>query len=1561
MGRLKPLRRNSLLAGRARRGVCLVAAALAVGSFGAAGIGQQARPLVPGIVPDAGAGAGAAGTKTPPLVYVDDELGEYLSRATGLIRDERYDQAIQILQALIQRDDSGFFAEGKGRFVSLRLKANELLGTMGPKGLKLYRALYDPQAQRLYQEAVASPRPARRLRRLSERYLHTTYGPRALETLGAMYFDRARFSQAAACWQRLLGATTEKSARAVLLAKVAAAHHLAGEAGPAKRAADELKRDHKGARAVLGGTEQALAAFVDGIAAMPVPAERRAGPDRDGWGGLGSAPDGLATMGACDVVLAPRWRRPAGELSGSKDLVSKLLSGGAMHLASPSMPSPFSSIRSPQAQRGQVRLERGHLFLRRQASARGVGDMMLPALVQPVVDGDLVIVRTEECVVAYDLLTGKERWNTKAVGKTNMIRRPPSFSGRSGVIYSAGYNYIGDAGRYALTIGGGRVYTVCDFLPSSNSRYHALRNNPNATGLDRGSRLAAIDLSRQGYLEWVVGREPEKPGVPDAVRNGQFLSAPTYRDGRLYVVVQHLQSYHLACLDAESRGATVWVTPVAQEPAPQTRYAYRYGADPRLSVGSPPAVSDGRVFVTTNAGVVAAFEEETGEPLWGYQYDSRMNTPTTVARFSPYSQPTAVYRPANPVIVSGRRVICLPADSENVVALDAATGKELWSASRRGQYELSAIDADRVLLSGKGLYVLAAGDGKELYGAGADVGVWGRPAVTPKQVLAGALGGVKVLDLATYKLKTLGLASAEGFLGNLVSADGKLISASMLGVCTYFSYDVAREQLTARIDKAAADEKPALLLQRGELAFDARRFEKALADLNACRAAAEAAGQTAVLARLGTRFYLAHVALGNHARDEEEMRAQFLRAASYAKTRQEKAHMTLRLAKRHERVGEYAAAAKLAQQLADQYGQEELVDVEIGPAADEARFGPERSTVRGDRLARDYIQKLIQAYGRECYAEFDRQAGEALEAARASGEPVQILAVATRWPNSKWADDALFVAAERYYLRAAAEPDQSDNFLGEARRHLYQVARMDDSPLRFSAGVALATIYARGGWVTSARKECDGLRELPADMEVAFADVRGRLGDILKQIEAGRLGKTPRRMRLVSAIAPPLRTLFQVAGADAFVLRDQEFRPIRLDEKLAVVKGADAMLLDTTADDAAEAVSSWKGLAGIDKADLAKYSYPTPGMRLIGALSADGKVLAVADRKTMTGLDLVSAKVVWRQEMSKIGIGSFYCMGSGSGVLVVADRTGGIVCVDAATGDVRWKSKLVGGTSRAPSGPPRIAGDAVVLRHNGGRTVTCFHLGRGGRIVGKWTASRLAQCELAADGLIVLLRDGELTVRELAKIDKPLWTRQFDAEPYPAVLGLSAQHIAFSPSGTAGTVEVLSLAGGGQTVASLTTAPVAGAPSIPFDAAFRGDELFVLCSPAVSGRRKSAYGRLTSVRGVNLQKFDVAGRKALWSRDVEMQGTLYYSAVLPIAVGRNHVVVTARHTHAGLAYYTYVIDGKTGQVVQKINLLGKGGAAQTESRRRQTIGPPVITNGRLTVEGSEGVTVYGAK
>ncbi|MCD6303494.1 MAG: hypothetical protein J7M21_00860, partial [Planctomycetes bacterium] len=261
----------------------------------------------------------------------------------------------------------------------------------------------------------------------------------------------------------------------------------------------------------------------------------------------------------------------------------------------------------------------------------------------------------------------------------------------------------------------------------------------------------------------------------------------------------------------------------------------------------------------------------------------------------------------------------------------------------------------------------------------------------------------------------------------------------------------------------------------------------------------------------------------------------------------------------------------------------------------------------------------------------------------------------------------------------------------------------------------------------------------------------------------------------------------------------------------------------------------------------------------------------------------------------------------------------------------------------------------------GGKTIVCLSLAHGGRLVGKWQAQRWATCQLTEDGILAMLLDGRLTVRETSRPDKPLWQRQYDATKMPDIVAVCPERLAVSPSIADGRMEILSIPGGGRIEATIPPDRNVSFTTTPVDGRFVGQDLYVVYGVGASGRRRSYGGRLTSSRGLILKKFATEDGRCLWSRDVEASGTTYYPSILPITVGARHLVLTARHYQSAIPYYAYVLDTGNGKIVQKINLRGRRGVVKTSTRRQQLTGPVVMTNGRLCAETIEGVTIYGSR
>ena len=1591
-------------AGRAPRmgaaGLCLLAACVLAASPSVA----RAPLFVVGGRVSSSAGRSAA-AKAVPLVNADDELASALSKAETLIKKKDYETAIELLRVLVDRTEgSGVVRIAGGRlYVSLRIKANEVIGRMGPDGLKAYRRLFDPEARQWYEQAMATGETSL-LRRIADRRLHTSYGLRALGALGSIHFDRAQFVQAGRYWSRVVAMGKAGQAEPLLLAKLAAAQYLSGDSRRGAKTLETLRKKHPGAKWALGGRRRDLAAFVDEVRKL---APEQSGPRpafREHWPGLGGIPDGMARMAESEVVLAARWRHPEG--TGQSDLaVDVVVSAHTLN------PSGVRGVQFP------TRLRDGHVEIvpaaavtasRSRSSVRTAGGRYtLPAFVHPVIVGDVVYYRRDDAVVGCDMVTGQEQCRADRLPVFRALRLSTAHYG-----YGSYGVKAADGGRYTLTVGGGKMFAVANFR--QGVRIHP-RRMPRTVGDKRNladtSELLALSIPGQLKLLWRVGRQA---GDDETVRNGKFLCAPMYDNGRLYVLATHIESYYLLCLDAEG-GKLIWKTSVSQTPTLSQRPGY--AMDALLHRGSPPALADGRVFVTTNGGVVAAFDAGTGQVIWAYQYKSHYDTYGSASARVIYhpSSGIGIGYPVNPVIVTGGRVVCLPTDSEELLVLSAEDGRLLASHDRRSQADLSAVDSRRVALSGPGLILVAlAGGSDEAYPV---QGVAGRPAVTPGAILASGRGRIFRLDLQTDTVTTTPRSGGEevpGLLGALVSVRGLLIAANSAGICSYMSYEQARTWLSERLAEAVSPQDRApLLLRRGQFAFNlptgqagGKRFADALDDLLAAEQLTRLHPDLQPeMVALRSLIHRAYVALGNSVhRDSSRMAELFVKAEAYAKTVQEKAHMRLRIAKAHamtgrrlaaeakrrERAGDSGAAevrrrmlaalvlaVKTAQELAEDqdFAKEELVDVAVGAGADESvRFGPDVVRRPARTLVHKFIDALIDEFGRECYEAFDAKATAALEQARARKEPEAMVAVADRWPNSIWADDARFAAAEVYCRRGREAGDEgADGMHARAIRQLEHVVfGTQDKQMRLSAHVGLAAIYALDGGRYITGDHCDQARELATDeagtfrdARVAFAEHRGLLSEVLKKVQGELSGRPRRRLPYFAVINPPLHKVFSFAEKDLWIVRDQDYRPIRMGQRIVALRGDRLVMINTSSRKLDDAIA-WVGLTGIDVASLRRQAVMP--MRLVGGLSEDEAVLAVADRQTLRGFDMRTAKAKWTHTMAEIGISSLAQMGVGGGVLVAADNGGRIVCIDLGTGEERWSSGIPRGRSRrpsspppsrSPSSPPVIQQGLVFLRHDVHKALVCLDL-KSGSLVRQWGGATQSRVAFADSGLLVVLVDGKLAAFDPTQMSKPLWERNYSGKAYPGVLAVSRDFVAVSPSRASDMVEVLAMAGGRKVADLSIVATRREQPGWPVDAHFDGKSLYVVCSVGrPTGPRQNKLGRLSQTYGMVLQKFTIGRDSRPAWRFVADPNPKSIALSLPLSIGRRHVVLTVKSHSAVGKTAAFVLDADNGKQVGQFDLVSdKRSLAQLRSQL-YSVGPPVMTNGHLCVETAEGMTIYG--
>lgn len=221
----------------------------------------------------------------------------------------------------------------------------------------------------------------------------------------------------------------------------------------------------------------------------------------------------------------------------------------------------------------------------------------------------------------------------------------------------------------------------------------------------RGPARDALSPETGLLTEWPAGGPPlawKASGL------GAGFSSLAIADGRIYTLGDRDGAQHLLALDAKD-GALVWKTRLG--PA----WSDEYGG-PR----GTPSVSAGTVYAIGTEGDLVAVEAATGKERW------RRSLPSDFG-----GRVMSMWKWVESPLVDGDRLIVTPgASAAMLVALDKASGKEIWrsavpelgGAGKDGAGYSSVVISNAagvkqyVQLVGRGLVGVRASDGRFLWG-----------------------------------------------------------------------------------------------------------------------------------------------------------------------------------------------------------------------------------------------------------------------------------------------------------------------------------------------------------------------------------------------------------------------------------------------------------------------------------------------------------------------------------------------------------------------------------------------------------------------------------------------------------------------------------------------------------------------------------------------------------------------------------------------------------------------------------------------------------------------------
>ena len=644
---------------------------------------------------------------------------------------------------------------------------------------------------------------------------------------------------------------------------------------------------------------------------------------------------------------------------------------------------------------------------------------------------------------------------------------------------------------------------------------------------DAGTRLVCLDRET-GRERWVASPASLGGDLKDDERERlkalDLSGSPVVVGDSVYVIGRggkdvQFENCYLICLDLNS-GKYRWSTLIASSNTNFNPYA----GDPAQSGGTTShiAYASGRLYVSTNLGAVAAVDAGNGSIIWLSLYprdESNLVNDGPVFRgrrrmIIPQSQANGA-RPweLNPVIVREGKLFFMPSDGNLLLVYNAADGQEIKRfdltdiSSPEGLVDRPAalvglVDNWVVLTSPRRTYLIdwvkydvakaesfasnrdrgAASVSLKL-GSAVDAavngGVRGRAFVTKDSVYVPTDRNLYQFSIQkglfiTNLYPRLKVWDDKEGPGNVVVTGEHVVIAGKSSVDVYTDMALARAKLDREL--AAAPDDPDARLHYAEVMLAAGQSAVSLAKMQ------EAAG---LLGGAPMRSGAGRQRLFNDSLTFAEKLAKEQQAASVEAAIQfydlaakaadlpaEQVSYRLsraRFARDNVQDDSFAMAVKLYQEILEK---PEWRGVEVQSVNDAQ--GDLRGLSEAGREATAQIADLIRQHP-EAYEAVAARATAAAEAAKAAGDPVELLRVAEVYPNAPAASGAMLQAADVY------EQKGNPRLAAHVLRQVFQ--KYGNTPAKGAIVEALVRNYLRvpGGFDIAAAR----LRR-----EKAFADTR---------------------------------------------------------------------------------------------------------------------------------------------------------------------------------------------------------------------------------------------------------------------------------------------------------------------------------------------------------------------------------------------------------------------------------------------------------------------------------------
>lgn len=451
--------------------------------------------------------------------------------------------------------------------------------------------------------------------------------------------------------------------------------------------------------------------------------------------------------------------------------------------------------------------------------------------VRPAVDEGTVYVSNGIAVRAIGLYSGSEKWVRSGPVEGSQARRNISID----------FPVVVDRGRVftSLETPVARARRIWTFVPQQQVPHRQLVCLEASTG--------RVIWSHYGWR----GRSAEER---EFVAKLNINSAPLVIGDDVFVSATkfHTSYHHYLCCFSRDTGELKWSTFVCTGQMEQNMFGNRV----REAIAGELAAKDGRIFYSTNIGVVAAVDRRLGTLEFTTEYE-QIPIPRQ-ERFQEAIFERAPSWAANAPIIVGDWVYVAPQDSLRLLAINRHSGRlkktdVVRTPETRWRYVVGPYE-DQLVIAGSNVAFFDTKSGSSRVSSISQVestrrsntrrhGVQGRPLIIGDRLYAAVRYKDGVELLRVWNLNNLKLIEEirmsgtrrDTFVGNLAGNDEVVVIASTdtfpyrsATIRCYYDRAAVRRRLEAAVDRAPSDPRSHFRLGEFALQGNAKDYRAAL-------------------------------------------------------------------------------------------------------------------------------------------------------------------------------------------------------------------------------------------------------------------------------------------------------------------------------------------------------------------------------------------------------------------------------------------------------------------------------------------------------------------------------------------------------------------------------------------------------------------------------------------------------------------------------------------------------------------------------------------------------------